>query len=93
MSEINEIQVGIDDEITTGMEWVFTIIAALITAGIGVVVGAVVGFYGLYFFCVLMGDVYVQAGWALLFVTVPVGMLAGGILGGSLPLLFHVRWK
>ncbi|QDV21621.1 hypothetical protein Pan153_63110 [Gimesia panareensis] len=93
MSEINEIQVGIDDEITSGMAWVFTIIAAFITAGIGVVLGAVVGFYGLYYFCVLMGDGSVQVGWVFLYFTIPAGMLAGGILGGSLPLLFHVRWK
>ncbi|WP_417382498.1 hypothetical protein [Gimesia sp.] len=93
MSKVNQIQNGIDDEFTTAIEWVFTIISAIITAGIGVVIGALVGFLGLYYFCVLMGDGFVQSGWALLYFTVPGGMLAGGILGGSLPLLFNANWK
>ncbi|QDT44948.1 hypothetical protein Pan241w_50650 [Gimesia alba] len=89
MSAANEIQDGIDDEITTGMKWILTII----TAGIGMILGAVVGVYGLYFLCTLMGDGFVQAGWVFLYFTVPAGVLAGGILGGSLPLLFHAKWK
>ncbi|WP_145312366.1 hypothetical protein [Gimesia fumaroli] len=89
MSAANEIQDGIDDEITTAMKWVL----AIASAGIGMILGAVVGFYGLYFLCPLMGGDFVQAGWGFLFFSVPAGVLAGGILGGSLPLLFHAKWK
>jgi len=93
MSKVNQIQNGIDDQFTTAISWVFTIVSSIITAGIGVVMGAFVGFFGLYYFCVLMGDGAVQTGWALLYFTIPGGMLAGGILGGSLPLLFYAKWK
>lgn len=93
MSAENETQNGIDDEIATGMKWILTIVSAIITAGIGMILGAVVGFYGLYFLCTLIGDDFVQAGWGFLFFSIPAGVLAGGFLGGSLPFLFHVKWK
>lgn len=55
--------------------------------------GAIVGFLGLLYFCFFMGDGAVPTGWALLYFTIPGGMLAGGILGGALPLLFYAKWK
>ena len=93
MSKVNQIQNGIDDQFTAAVSWVFTIISSIITAGIGVVMGAFVGVIGLYYFCVFMGDGAVQVGWAFLYFTIPGGMLAGGILGGALPLLFYAKWK
>lgn len=93
MSSVNETKDRIDDEFTTAMKWGLTIVSAIVTAGIGMILGALVGFYGLYFLCtLLMGDGFIQAGWGLLYISVPAGVLAGGILGGSLPLLFHVNW-
>lgn len=89
----NETRNEIDDEMLTFLKWLLTIISALITAGIGIILGAVVGFYGLYYFCTLMGKEAVQAGWPLLFITIPVGVLVGGILGGAVPFLFHAKWK
>ncbi|WP_278469054.1 hypothetical protein [Gimesia maris] len=93
MSKVNQIQNGIDDQFTTAISWGFTIISAIIKAGIGVVMGAIVGFLGLLYFCFFMGDGAVPTVWALLYFTIPGGMLAGGILGGALPLLFYANWK
>lgn len=93
MSDVNEIQGGIDDENDTVLTSILTILAAITTAGIGIIVGAFVGFYGLIYFCLLMGDGFGQSGWVLMIFTVPAGMLGGAILGGSLPFLFLMEWK
>ncbi|WP_417387405.1 hypothetical protein [Gimesia sp.] len=93
MSKVNEIQDGIDYEFASVMKWMLTIVSAIITAGIGVVLGAIVGIYGLLYFCLFMGDGFAQAGWVLAYITVPVGILGGAILGGSLPFFFHIKWK
>lgn len=93
MSVANEIQDEMDDEFTTAMKWIWAILSAMVTSVAGIVLGAFVGFYGLYYFCVFMGEVYVQAGWGFLFITVPGGMLAGGILGGCLPFFFIMKWR
>lgn len=93
MSDVNEIQGGIDDEIDTALTSILTIIAAITTAGIGLIVGAFVGFYGLIYFCHFLGGGLGQADWVLIIFTVPAGMLGGAILGGSLPFLFLMEWK
>lgn len=76
----------------TVLKVILTIILGVPLAIIGIALGAVVGFYGLYYFCVFMGNGAVQAGWALAYFTVPVGMLVGGLAGFSLPALFCILW-
>lgn len=71
---------------------ILTIISSLCLAVIGIVLGGVIGFFGLYYYCLFMGNDYMQVGWALAYITVPVGMLAGGGLGFSLPVLFWLMW-
>ncbi|WP_144985730.1 hypothetical protein [Gimesia aquarii] len=69
-------------------------ILAIFTTIIGIALGAVIGFYGLYYHCLMMDTIHggtgpggaVGAGWALLFITIPLGMLLGGGLGCFLPL-------
>ncbi|WP_298860010.1 hypothetical protein [uncultured Gimesia sp.] len=87
MSEENEIQDGIDEEIATATKSILAISSVLI----GIVLGAVIGFYGTFYFCVMMDGGasqggFVGAGWAFLFFTIPIGMLFGGGLGFFLPL-------
>lgn len=93
MSEEDEIQDGIKDELLMVLKVILTFISSIILAVIGIALGAVIGFYAPYFFCVLMGNGFEQVGWVFLFFTVPIGILAGGGLGCSLPLLFWAKWK
>lgn len=50
MSEENEIQDGIEDELLMVLKVILTFISSVILAIIGVALGAVVGFYAPYFF-------------------------------------------
>lgn len=93
MSVANEIQDEMDDEFTTAMKWIWAILSAMVTSVAGTILGAFVGFYGLIYFGDLMVDGFVKAGWGFLFITVPGGMLAGGILGGCLPFFFIMKWR
>lgn len=64
---------------------------------IGAAIGAVLGFFGLFWVCEYLdaqdaeraagGGGYVAVGWIFLFVTVPLGALLGGVSG-----LFGFRW-
>ncbi|QDU07666.1 hypothetical protein [Gimesia aquarii] len=79
----------------TVLKVILTIISSVFLAITGAAIGAVIGFYGLYYFCVFMDDGHGQAGagFALAYITIPLGMLLGGGLGCSIPVLFWAKWK
>lgn len=70
----------------------------ILSTVIGINLGGVMGAYGLYYFCLSMDTMqvggpggFVGAGWAFLFFTIPIGILAGGGLGFVLPLLTFLK--
>ena len=77
----------------TVLKVILTIISSVYLAISGAIIGAVIGFYGLYYYCFFIDNDAVQAGWVLAYITVPLGMLLGGGLGCSFPVLFWVKWK
>ncbi|QDT94811.1 hypothetical protein [Gimesia aquarii] len=78
MSEENETE----DELLTVTK---PIIAVFFTIT-GILLGGAIGLFGTYYFCVFIGNGLEQVGWLYLFLTIPIGMLAGGGLGCFLPL-------
>ncbi|AYN67384.1 hypothetical protein D1013_08400 [Euzebyella marina] len=73
------------------MNKTFRILIMLTLIFVGVILGGILGFYGLFWICQYLdgqeaeraasGGGYVAVGWIFLFVTIPFGSLIGGITG------------
>lgn len=76
------------------------VLITIISTVVGIIIGGLIGSVGFYYFCLIMDSTqggspggFVGAGWALLFFTIPIGVLGGGGIGLCLSLFFCFREK
>ncbi|MFC4097355.1 hypothetical protein [Euzebyella saccharophila] len=79
------------------MDKTLRILLMLAVIGVGMILGGILGFFGLFWVCEYLdaqdaeraasGGGYVAVGWIFLFVTIPFGALLGGVSG-----FFGFRW-